>query len=148
MIEITVITSELQTPADAVSVTRAEAAAMMISDDYSLTILQSGSTEAKQMCPEAISEDDAYELFGTDEDRQLMSIWQRRRNEEYQSLPVRLSSIWNDEYDRLTEPVRDAVEKYGRIMTPVVLINGSILCSGRAAKPCELEKCMKETAEN
>lgn len=149
MTEIVIITSDIQTPADAVTAVRADAAAAMTgSDDSGIRIISAESEEAKKLCPSLITEDDAFELFGSEEDRSLMNIWHRKRNREFEGLPVRTASIWNDEYDRLTDSVRDAAERYGRIMTPVVLAGGRIISSGRAAKPCELEKCVAEIMEN
>lgn len=149
MIDILIITSEILTPADAASVSRAEAAVSVLpEEDFGLRTSASGSPEAMAACPKIIAEDTALELFGSEEDKLLLSIWEKRRAEEFMDLPVRKASLWNDEYDRLLEPVKQAAETYGRIMTPAVYINGELLSSGRAVKPCELEKCLKEMTEN
>lgn len=149
MTEIIIITSEVQTPADAVTAVRAGAAVMMTgSEDAVIRIISADSGEALRLCPSLITEEEAFELFGSEEDRSLMNIWHRRRSREFEGLPVRKASIWNAEYDRLTEPVRDAAERYGRIMTPIVFAGGRLISSGRAAKPCELEKCIAEIMEN
>lgn len=149
MIDIMVITSEILTPADGVTIARADAAAALLPDDgYVLRTAAAGSPEAMETCPQAIAEDDAFELFGSEEDKFLLNMWEKRRREEFMDLPVRIASLWNDEYDRLTEPVKQEADSHGKIMTPVVYINGKLLSSGMAVKPCEIEKWLKELKEN
>lgn len=149
MIDILVITSGIPTPADAISVARSQTAAEMIPrDQAAVRTAAAGNPETAEKFPQVMSENVAIELFGSEEEMLLMKMWEKRRAEEFRDLPVRKASLWNDEYDRLLEPVKDIAESHGRIMTPAVYINGELISSGRAVKPCELEKCLKKLIQN
>ncbi len=148
MIVIDIITSPDPTPADAVTESRAFAAVHMISEaDCEIRTMRSDSPEALEICGNVISADEALRFYGDEYEEDLIGMWFRRREEEFSGLPVRLSAMWNREYDNLTESVRQEALRHERIMTPVVYINGNLIGSGKAAKPCEIEKCIKNQQE-